>query len=298
MAITLTPEEEIMVLRKRLAEAESGKALNEERYVASQWERAGADMRAAGQTGSVAPAPANAGGTKWGGMIAGAKTIVKYVVVATVLTVGFLFLSGFLSAFVAANPGFLPGIMGPLSSSMDWVAQGIIGLWKSSAAGLSSVGSYFTSAAAGGAGISGSTVATASALGVGGAVVSAKLMGNQLAAVPDVDHSALLAAATKKTVASQAATAQPNSDALFALPDSPNELRSASDALQSAQAQQAATHSKTAAIKTAAHVAADETHDAIEQRSKALDRVRQAQADRRSWVERIAEPAEPSLGRS
>lgn len=273
MAIDLTPEEEAMILRRRNAVARAD-TLGEQ----------------------ASPAPK---GVVWGQVVNGAKTVLKAVFAAAVLTAAFVFLTGFLTAAAAAYPAF-GSMIAPVLGFMQATSQGIYGF-------LGSAGAYLSGgASAGAAGSIGAQAATVAALGGTTAVVAHKA-GIAAHAMPDMvsDPAALSAMMNKKhsAVAAVQAPQQVDTNSLLAMPDSPRELFSASEVLQNSQNTQnaqTAAMSKTAAIKTAAHVAADETHEVLKHRNGALERLQQARADmqKASWVDRVSAAPTDALSRS
>ena len=286
--------QELKIRERELALREREMALQEQRM---QWEMAQQRTSAtvAAPVPRTPPIPTAPKQTVWGGMVKGAKKITKYVFVAVVLTAAFMFATGFLTAFAAANPAFMPGVIEPILGFMQATCSAIYNFTGAAGTYLSS---FSIASASPSAGI-GTTAIAASALG-GAAVVAKHQTAVQMAAIPDIDPSTLTAATAKKTVAANASLAQqPSMDtnAIMALPDGPREVRMASEVLQGSQAQTAAMSKTAAAIKTAAHVAADETHDVMKHRSAALDRIRQAHAEKASWVERIDQPVASDIAR-
>ncbi|MBA4274964.1 MAG: hypothetical protein C0436_04855 [Alphaproteobacteria bacterium] len=260
MAIDLTPEEELMIARQRAASARANAAV--ERVLPS--------------------APS----VTWGGVVKGVKSIVKTTFVVVASTAAFVFAAGFLSAVVAANPALAP-YLGPVVSFMQSACTMLYGA-------LGTAGSYLSNLPLLGASLTesvGATALTASALGGAAVVASHKATLASHASMPvtpDIDPTTLSTITAKKTAAMNVAQAPAvDTGMLNALPDSPHELRIASEILQQNSQSQSAALSKTAAMKTAAHVAADETHDAIRHRREALARVQKAHADKTTWVERV-----------
>lgn len=268
----LTPEEELMIARQRAAAARANAAV--ERTLPS------------------------APGITWGGAIKGIQSIVKTTFVVVASTAAFVFATGFLSAVVAVNPALAP-YLGPVVGFMQSACTMLYGA-------LGTAGSYLSTLPAMGAGLTesvGATTLTASALGGAAVVASHKAtlasQATSMPITPDIDPTTLSTITAKKTAAINATQAPAiDTGMLNALPDSPHELRMASEMLQQSSQSQSAALSKTAAMKTAAHVAADETHDAIRHRREALERVQKAHADKATWVERVSQQgAEQSLDR-
>lgn len=311
MAIELTPEEEVQILRQRLADAQRMNAQ-------TNGQRAGAEMQARGMVSPpvsppASPTLANTGIT-WGGVVKGVKAIVKYAVIAVVLTAAFVFATGFLTAAAAYSPAFA-SVIGPVLPYMQGAVAGIYNF-------LGAAGTYLSGfslgSAAAGAGTSVGTAAAAAAIGGTALIAGNKAAMHHVAtgAMPmdssaGIDPAAMGALASKKNViASQAAQTQPapvDNTTLMALPDSPHELQAASQTLQNTAANNAqahaahANHSTLNNIKAATHIAHDAVEETLATRRGALARLQQAQAElaQKSWVERVAPaPASADLSRS
>jgi hypothetical protein len=228
-------------------------------------------------------------GTVWGGMVRGVKKIIKWTVIAVVATAAFVFLTGFLGGVAAASPTLAPWITPVLTHVMQPICNGI--------AGLGNIGSFFTgissSVSTGANSLIAATGIGASAVAINKMVATHHASTHVVSQLPDVsfvsdpNHAMNAALAAKKTTIAQQTMDQ--GDMMNALPDSPNELVAATKTLTHASSAVHASHG----AETAAHVAADKTHESMHRsRVNAAEQIRAARAAQSSWVERIGSPVE------
>ncbi len=267
MAIELTQDEELAILRRR-----QDALLREEIK----------------QKASVsAPPPVSQNSLiSWGGVVKGVKTIIKIAVISIVAIAGFALLTGAAGAVLTANPSFAP-VLGPVVEAMTSVNSFINGM-------LGTVGSYISGiklASAAEAGSLGTTIAGASVVGGGAAMVASQKATIASTMTTGPDTTALLS--SKKSAL--AAGVSTSADTLMALPDSPVELTNASRVIQGMSAHDS-TIAQKAAMKNAVHAATDLVQEKIHQ-SRALtavERVQQAQQSKGTWAERVTAPTADS----